>query len=204
MKSGKQKIKIIYLSLNSLKPYSFSNDHFIILDKAGNLFKDKLYKKIEKRFTIMWEELDMNSNLAFLEVSKTESEKLGSSEWRPASVSADDQVRPHIIKQLLNKKKILQAQIAEQESQIAVSSIIFNKASLIIVLFLGIGLQNRRCQTNIPKSKRKTSTSAGTSTMRPEENSRGALQKRRAGRFGKQKLLMMIKRTLINKQNSLY
>lgn len=114
----------------------FSNDHFDILadvmknemnktfdvNKTGQLFKEKLYEKIEKRFTTMWEDLDMNSNLAFLEVSKIESATYGPSEWRPAGVSAEDQVRPHIIRALAKKKKILQEQIALQESQIAVSS----------------------------------------------------------------------------------
>lgn len=91
------------------------------VNNTGKLFKEKLYEQIEKRFTQMWQELDMNTNLIHLEVSKIEAAIHGPSEWRPADVSAEDQVRPHIVKLLMKKKNLLQEQIAQQESQIAVS-----------------------------------------------------------------------------------
>lgn len=89
------------------------------VNKAGNVFKEKLYEIIEKRFTAMWKDLDMDSCVAALEVSKSET-KINNS-WRPANISAENLVRPYLMKILTRKHKFLQEQIGIQEKQISVS-----------------------------------------------------------------------------------
>lgn len=92
------------------------------VNKAGEVFKNKLYEIIEKRFTAMWNDLDMDGCVAALEISKTEV-KLNTNNWRPGNLSTEDLVRPYLMKILTRKRRILQEQIATQETQISVSFI---------------------------------------------------------------------------------
>jgi hypothetical protein len=92
--------------------------HFDV-KKTGDVFKQKLYEIIEKRFTAMWKDLDMDACVAALEISKSEA-KVNTSNWRPGSLSTDDLVRPYLMKILSRKRNFLQDQIVNQEKQISV------------------------------------------------------------------------------------
>lgn len=94
------------------------------VNKAGDVFKQKLYEIIERRFTAMWKDLDMDACVAALEVSKSEV-KANTSNWRPGNLSAEDLVRPYLMKILARKRKFLQEQIGNQEKQISVSVKLF-------------------------------------------------------------------------------
>lgn len=80
-------------------------------------FRSNLYEDIKKNFMLQWDESELDSNLAFLEVSKM---KCGdeNATWRPTDQTPEDQTRPFMHKFLLKKKKVIQRQLDHQNSVI--------------------------------------------------------------------------------------
>jgi hypothetical protein len=112
----------------------FSPNHFQLVDqvvgkeakkafdveKAGKLFRERLFELIKKKFTKTWDELDMKNKLILLEFGKSRTDN---DSWRPTRKPVDMQCSSHVIKALSKQKVFLQRQIEFQNQQIAVSMI---------------------------------------------------------------------------------
>lgn len=101
----------------------------------------------------MWMEMNMAVRVATLEKSKTDP-LVNNKYWRPANLSAEELMRPHLVKILARKRRILLDQIVSQEEQIAVRPITFYKISSYIFLFLsGTCQSGRKCRQDFQRSK---------------------------------------------------
>lgn len=90
------------------------------IEGIGNAFKEHLFSTIKETFTKAWKDFDMDCNVAMLEMAKknlTTDQK-----WRPSDKTADEQLRPHVVRMLEKEKDFLRMQIEAQKEKIAVNN----------------------------------------------------------------------------------
>lgn len=110
---------------------SFSSSHFqaiqntiaaetgkqVDFEKAVNIFKTKLYAKIEAKFLENWATNDLDTSIMHLECSKAQT-KDEEAKWRPTGHPVTAQMRPVIVRELTKRKQFLQRQLNHQNSMI--------------------------------------------------------------------------------------